>query len=579
MRNAKKAESRDLPDGWLWTTLGGVSFQVQYGWTTSATAQGNIQLLRTTDITSGAIEWSTVPYCLDEPTEPEKFFLRDGDIVISRAGSVGASILVKSPPKAVFASYLIRIRPLVENQFLAYFLKSPQFWEQVHEKAVGIALLNVNASKLQQMIFPLPTLPEQKRIVQKLEELFSELDTAETALRNALEKLKTYRRNVLKAAVQGDLSKAWREQNKPPESGAKLLERILIERRKKWKTEQKAKGRENAQYKEPAVPNTKGLPELPEGWVWTSVEQLSDGTANSITDGPFGSNLKSSHYTDAGPRVVRLQNIAPYTFIDAKSHISKERYQDLIKHAIFAGDIAIRALGETAPTACIIPKSLGRAIVKADCIRYKVNGKFVNAKYIMYALNSPPVQEKTTTLIHGVGRPRLNLGEIKSITLPLPTLEEQNEIARIIEETLEKILTTEKNTQEKLRQNELLRQSILEQAFTGQLVPQDPTDEPASILLERIQKEKKLALEEVKVNRTAKPKAKNTESKATPSLLDVLRDAGKPMTPEEVFRAAGYNHDSLEEFYAHLKEALNKNEIRQVENSSSVQDRMLEIAA
>jgi len=138
----------------------------------------------------------------------------------------------------------------------------------------------------------------------------------------------------------------------------------------------------------------------------------------SITDGPFGSNLKTSHYTDSGPRVVRLQNIGDGVFIDEKAHISRERYQLLKDHAVYGGDLVIRALGTPAPRACKIPDSLGPAIVKADCIRFKVASEFISADYVLWALNSPPVQERTGKMIHGIGRPRLKLGEVKSIALP-----------------------------------------------------------------------------------------------------------------------------------------------------------------
>jgi len=114
-----------LSRGWVWTKLGDICFGPQYGWTTSATTKGTLHLLRTTDITSGNIDWNSVPFCEKEPTEKEKYLLKDGDIVISRAGSVGCSYLIKNPKNAVFASYLIRFKPLIDKQYLAYFLKSP----------------------------------------------------------------------------------------------------------------------------------------------------------------------------------------------------------------------------------------------------------------------------------------------------------------------------------------------------------------------------------------------------------------------------------------------------------------------
>jgi type I restriction enzyme S subunit len=145
-----------IPRNWVWTRLGEVCLDPQYGWTTSAKAEGKLHLLRTTDITSGNIDWYTVPFCKKEPPEKEKYLLKDGDIVISRSGSVGHSHLITNPKEAIFASYFIRFRPLINEKYLAIFLKSPSYWNSISEKSLGIAMPNVNASKLKQIRHPLP---------------------------------------------------------------------------------------------------------------------------------------------------------------------------------------------------------------------------------------------------------------------------------------------------------------------------------------------------------------------------------------------------------------------------------------
>ena len=135
-----------LPDGWASTTLGELCLKPQYGWTTKATGnEGKAKLLRTTDLSRGRVEWETVPYCSDEPKELVKYLLEEGDIVISRAGSVGLSALIGPCPEAVFASYLIRFRRVdgVDERYLYQFLQSPESWEQVSQQTVGIALQNV----------------------------------------------------------------------------------------------------------------------------------------------------------------------------------------------------------------------------------------------------------------------------------------------------------------------------------------------------------------------------------------------------------------------------------------------------
>lgn len=207
---------------------------------------------------------------------------------------------------------------------------------------------------------------------------------------------------------------------------------------------------------------------LPPKWRWATVAELAAKEPNAITDGPFGSKLKTAHYTAVGPRVVRLQNIGDGIFLDARAHISDEHFATLQKHRVFPGDIVIAALGENPPRACIIPDWLGPAIVKADCVRLKTSPE-VSALFVNFALNSEDTRRRAKGIVHGVGRPRLNLSEIKSIPIPLPPLEEQQRIAAEIDKHFTRIeagVTALRQVHSKAQQ---LRKSILELAFQGKL--------------------------------------------------------------------------------------------------------------
>ena len=179
-----------LPKGWEWTTLGEVCRSPQYGWTTKAITDGEIPLLRTTDISSGSVEWDSVPFCKERPEDIEKYLLENGDIVVSRAGSVGVSYLIRQPPRAVFASYLIRFKPLIDSAYVAFFMNTSFYWNSISERKLGITVLNVNASKLKTISFPLAPLSEQHRIVAKIEELFTKLDAGVESLKRARALLK-----------------------------------------------------------------------------------------------------------------------------------------------------------------------------------------------------------------------------------------------------------------------------------------------------------------------------------------------------------------------------------------------------
>jgi hypothetical protein len=148
---------------------------------------------------------------------------------------------------------------------------------------------------------------------------------------------------------------------------------------------------------------------LPTGWALATVGDIAD-----LTDGPFGSNLKTAHYTDAGPRVIRLQNIGLGSFRDERAHIAPEHFERLVKHAVRPLDIVAASLGEHAPRACLVPPWLGPAIVKADCIRVRARDG-IEPAFLMWLLNSPATRSQAATSIKGVGRPRLGLGGMRQL--------------------------------------------------------------------------------------------------------------------------------------------------------------------
>lgn len=360
----------------------------------------------------------------------------------------------------------------------------------------------------------IPPSVEQRRIVEAIETQFTRLDAAVVALERVRANLKRYRASVLRSAVEGRLvpteAELARKEGRDYEPASVLLDRILAERRRRWEEAELARmkaagkrpkdARWKSKYKEPVAPDTSALPQLPEGWCWATIDQLAGDFPNSLTDGPFGSNLKTAHYREQGPRVVRLQNIGDGEFVDAEAHISEDHFQRLEKHAVFAGDIVISSLGEILPKACMIPDWLGRAIVKADCIRFAPDLNLARADYLVHALNSEPIRKRTR--IHGMGRPRIGLTVLRGLPLPLPPISEQARISAEISRALSFAANAHDTIEHQLERIWRLRQAILKWAFKGKLVDQDPNDEPASVLLERIRAERAAATSSGKSRKT-----------------------------------------------------------------------------
>jgi type I restriction enzyme S subunit len=159
---------------WTIKTLDELAERIDYGHTASADrAEVGPKFLRITDIQNGHVDWNTVPHCPATPDELDKYRLRDGDIVFARTGNTtGKSFHLKEPPQdAVFASYLIRVRPSrsVDSRFLAHFFDTPNYWNQIEKNAQGAGQPGVNATRLKTLEIPLPPLPEQKRIADILD--------------------------------------------------------------------------------------------------------------------------------------------------------------------------------------------------------------------------------------------------------------------------------------------------------------------------------------------------------------------------------------------------------------------------
>jgi len=425
-----------IPSKWKWSTLGEVCFPPQYGWTTSATPIGNVRLLRTTDITSGKINWTTVPFCSQEPPNIEKYILQDGDIVISRAGSVGYSYLIRNPEQAIFASYLIRFRPKINPQYVSYFLQSPLYWEAISESSIGIAVPNVNASKLKQIKIPIPPLHDQERIVAKIEELFTQLDAGTAALKRVQAGLKRYKASVLKAAVEGRLV----PQDPSDEPAEEMLRRL---------------GKKPLEGED--------LPTLPQGWCWTKV-----GDVGKVKGGkrlPAGHNYSVTPTMHPYIRVVDFNELSILT--DDIKYLEPETHQIIKKYIIKKEDVFISIAGSIGKVG-VIPNNLDGANLTENAARITDLHALQN-RYLAFFLSSPLGRKQISESTISTNQPKLALFRIEKIHIPLPPLNEQKRIKEDIELRFSLVNEIESVVSTTLARATSLRQAVLKQAFEGKL--------------------------------------------------------------------------------------------------------------
>ena len=492
----------ELPSTWTTATVGAVSSGMQYGYTASASdAQCGPRFLRITDIQDGSVEWSCVPYCEIDQTAVPKYAVQDGDLLVARTGgTVGKSFLIRQPPEAaVFASDLIRISPsrAIDPRYWAHYFKSVAYWQQIGLKKGGL-LGNVNSTTLASVELPLCPQPEQQRIVSKVDELFSRIDEGERALERVQKLVERYRQSVLKAAVTGELTREWREKNKDQlESGEALLARILKARREAWEKAElekmKAKGIAPAndkwkqKYEEPSPPDTTDLPELPSGWVWASLDQL-------LIRIEAGKSFKCDERPPQGDEfgVVKVSAVTWGVYDEAESKTITDASRIEQSYLIRTGDFLFsRANTLELVGACVIASQPKLKLLLSDKIL-----RFVFALDLKVwadlVLKSRVGRDQIERLCTGNQDSMRNIGQgrIGRIAIPLPGISEVEAATDVVVAAQQRASQALANTQVENRRSTALRQAVLQSAFGGQLVGQDPADEPAVALLERIAAER-----------------------------------------------------------------------------------------
>ena len=426
--------------------------------------------------------------------------LKSGDVLVSmtRPNLNAVALVPKSLEGAIGSTgfHVLRSKWL-KPEFLFALVQTDDFIEAMCDLVQGALYPAVRPKDISAHQFTFESLAQQTRIVEKLEELLSDLDAGVAELKAAQRKLSQYRQSLLKAAVEGALTAQWRAQHTPTETGAQLLERILTERRARWEARQLAKFEAQGKappkdwrkkYPEPVLPDISDLPKLPPNWVWASGEQLCEfitkGTTppkDLDTDGektvPF---LRVTNLTDRGEL-----DLSDKVFVSAKTHQGF-----LARSAVYPDDVLMNIVGPPLGQVAVVPKTFPEwNINQAIAIFRAVDG--VLPAFICCHLLSPVAQKwlkarsKTTA-----GQTNLTLEVCRELPFPLPPVDEQQALVLHLTAAIDGTARQNQTIDQALKQSAAQRKNILKAAFSGQLVPQDPGDEPAAVLLERIRAER-----------------------------------------------------------------------------------------
>ncbi|WP_395733878.1 restriction endonuclease subunit S [Prosthecobacter sp.] len=459
---------------------------------------------------------------------PEKFLVQNGDLLFAWSGTPGTSFGAHlwRGGNAWLNQHIFRIT-FSSDQFDKKFLQlaiNQNLQEYVRIAHGGAGLAHITKKMFEASVLPSPSLAEQKRIVAKIEELFSELDEGVANLKKARAQLAVYRQALLKHAFEGRLTAEWRAQHADElESAEELLERIRAEREERYQQQLKtwekalkiweADSKKADKPSKPRVPlvaqlptqqELDKLPGLPAGWHWMRL-----GSCNTdVFDGPFGSHLKTSDYVGSGIRVVRLENIGVMKFIEEKeSFITEAKYRTLVEHTVVPGDIVFSSFITERTRVAMVPPTIDKAVNKADCFCVRCQGTVLMNRYATIVLSTRSTFKQLEDAVHGVGRPRINTTQLKELLIPVCSPAEQQELMNQVDAQFSEIDALEADIDQNLQRAEALRQSILNKAFAGELVPQDGADEPAAALLARIHAEREAQAGKSKTPKTRSKKA------------------------------------------------------------------------
>lgn len=550
--NAKEVGA-DLPRGWAWAKIKDIA-KLNYRDPSIASLPDNLMVtflpMAGVDAEQGKI------------SKPEKRLLkqvRKGFIPFSEGDVLFAKITPSMENgKAAIAYDLINgmgfgstefhvIKPYggVQSKWLFYFIRQERFRHDAKASFVGTSgQLRVPPDFIKECFIPIAPSQEQKRVIAKIEEYFSHLNAGITILQSAKIQLRHYRQSVLKAAIEGRLTRDWRKAHPEIESASDLVKRILSLRNDQKQLDS------NYDVCEEEL----NFSSLPEGWIWIRLGRLFE-----VFVGATPKRNKPEYWGGTIPWVSSGE-VAFCRIYKTHETISELGLLNSSTKIHPPGTVLLGIVGEgkTRGQAAILEISASN---NQNSAAIRVSEVGLPPEYLYYYFEHE--YKHTRKLGSGNNQPALNKNHVKSICLPLPPLLEQQKIIEEIERHIYIIERIDKAINECMQCASLIRQSILKRAFEGKLIPQNPNDESAAMLLARIL--------EQKAGETKKPKLlkrPNLKEQIMPKkrfgLYEILSQAGIELTPQDLFYKAGFNTGTIEEFYQELREESRRSRIIEI---------------
>jgi type I restriction enzyme, S subunit len=439
-----------LPRGWAWASLGEI-LPLEYG---KALPE------RVRDCTGKVAVYGSSGRLGRHTTA----LVQGPTLIVGRKGSAGAVFYCDEDCWPIDTVYFAKPKPVIDLRYGFYFLR----WTALGRLDQSTAIPSLSRDIYSDVRIPLAPLPEQRRIVARIDELFGEIEEGEAALERACQGLGTWRRALLKAAVTGELTRDWREANRPAETGADLLARI------------------RAEVGTPEALQSISLPKLPDGWAWAPLGEILESLRNGTATVPVKRQTDHSILRISAVRPMAV-DASDIRYLDENSARGLEEFRTQFGDLLFTRYNGSRHLvGVCGIFRGERPVDYPDKIIRARLApQLQDIGPFFEA-----AINSGATRKfidgeiKTTAGQHGISG-----ASLKRAPIPVPPIAEAKRIVELLRDDLSRADDMEALQVANLNSAVALRQSILKTAFEGRLVPQNPTDEPASVLLARLWEE------------------------------------------------------------------------------------------
>jgi type I restriction enzyme, S subunit len=441
----------ELPYGWACTNMANIGRWSSGGTPSRSRAEyfgQGVPWVKSGDLTDGVILSTEEQITELGLNNSSAKLMPPGTISIALYGATIGKLGLLSFPAATnqACANVVPNKELIEPQYLFFYLMSQK--QALVDKGQGGAQPNISQDIVKTHPTLLAPLNEQRRIVAKLLKLLNRVNAAQTRLASIPLILKRFRQSVLAAACSGRLTADWRNEHPHPISD---------------------------------FTNGDSPYEIPKSWSCRTFESIS----REITVGFVGPMAKE--YVESGMPFLRSLNVRPFRFDPTNIRfISPDFHRTILKSRLTPGDVAIVRSGNSG-IACVIPESLPEANC-SDLVILRPASELV-AAYACLFMNSSAAQAHVNSVKVGIAQGHFNVGSMKSTVVPLPPVAEQQEIVRRVDALFKTADALESRYRKAKAHVDKLTQSILAKAFRGELVPQDPNDEPAAALLERIRSE------------------------------------------------------------------------------------------